>query len=80
MVAAAAFGNVVKQRRDVQYPRPVEAADQLAAERIFVRVFGHREAAQVAQHHQNVLIDGVDVIQIMLHLSDDTPEIQQISP
>ena len=79
MVAAAALGDIVKQRRHVQHPRPLEIGDQLAAERIFVRVLGHREAAQIAQHHQDVLVDRVDVIQVVLHLPDDAPEIQQVA-
>ena len=30
------------------------------------------EAPYIAQHHQDVLINGVDVKQIMLHLPDDS--------
>jgi hypothetical protein len=69
----------MEQRRHVEHPRAFEIAHQLRAERILVRVFGHRETADIAQHHQDVLVDGVDVIQVMLHLPDNAPEIQQIS-
>lgn len=70
----------MKQRGHVQHPRPVEVDDQLAAERVFVRMLGDREAAQIAQHHQNMLIDREHVVQVVLHLPDDAPEIQQITP
>ncbi len=80
MIAAAALGYIVKKRRDVQHPRALEITHQLAAERVFMRVFGHRETAEIAQHHQDVLIDGIDVIQVMLHLPDNAPEVEQITP
>ena len=42
-------------------------------------VLGDEKAAHVAQHHQDVLIDGVDVKQIVLHLPDDSPEDPEIA-
>jgi hypothetical protein len=79
VIAAAALRDVVEQRRDVEHPRALEIADQLAAERIFVRMLGHREAADVAQHHEDVLVDRVHVIQVVLHLADDAAKIQQVA-
>ena len=79
MVAAAALGDVVVERRDVQQPAPLEAAHQLAAERELVRELRHGEAPQVAQHHQDVLVDGVDVEQVVLHLADDAAELGQVA-
>ncbi len=79
MVAAAALGDVVVEGGDVEQPRPLEAAHQLAAQRELVRELGHREAAQVAQHHQDVLVDRVDVEQIVLHLADDAAELGQVA-
>ena len=40
MVAAAALGDVVEQRRDVQQPVALEVAHQLAAQRELVRELG----------------------------------------
>ena len=40
---------------------------------------GDEEAAQVAQHHQDVLVDRVDVEQVVLHLADDAPEHPQVA-
>jgi hypothetical protein len=37
--AAASFGDVVEEGGDVEQPRAIEVADQLAAERIFVAEF-----------------------------------------
>ena len=59
----------------IEQPVPLEAAHQLAAQRKLVRELGHGEAAHVAQHHQDVLVDGVDVEQIVLHLADDAAEL-----
>ena len=44
-----------------------------------MRELRHREAPQVAQHHQDVLVDGVDVEQIVLHLADDAAELGQVA-
>ena len=39
----------------------------------------HGEAAQVAHHHQDVLVDRVDVEQVVLHLADDAAEHRQVA-
>src|ERR671912_606548 len=74
MVAAAPFRNVVKNRGYVKHPGPIEIRHQLAAQRIFMSVLGERKATQIAQYLQDVLIDGVDMKQVVLHLSDDAAE------
>lgn len=79
MIAAAALADVVEQRSHDQHPRPLEVAHQLAAERIFVRVLCHHEAAQVANDHQRVLIHRVDVEQVVLHAADDAPERNEVA-
>ncbi len=61
MIAAAALGNVMEERRDIKQPRLRKIGHQLAAERIFVRMLGHREPAHVAHYHQDVLIDRINV-------------------
>ena len=47
MAAAAALGDVVENRRDVEQPGGVEVGDELAAERVFVRELALGKAAQV---------------------------------
>jgi hypothetical protein len=79
VVAAAALGDVVEQRRQVQQPRLRKVGHQLAAERVFVRMLGHREAAHIAHHHQDVLVHRVDVEQVVLHLADDLAEVGQVA-
>jgi hypothetical protein len=79
MVAASPLGDVVEQRGDIQQPAALEAAHQLAAQRELMRELRHGEAAQVAQHHQDVLVDRVDVIEVVLHLADDAPELRQVA-
>ena len=44
-----------------------------------MRVLRLGEAAQIADHHQDVLVDGVDVEQVVLHLADDAAEHRQIA-
>ena len=80
MIAAAAFGNVMEQSRHIQNPRLLPTRRQLRAKRVFVRVLHNEKAAHIAQHHQNVLVNGVDMKQIVLHLSDDAPEHPEITP
>ena len=43
-------------------------------------MLGNEETAHIAQHHQDVLIHGVDVKQIVLHLPDDATEDPQVTP
>ena len=79
VVAAAALGDVVEEGGDVEHPRPVEGRGELRAERVLVRVLGDQEAAHVAQHHQDVLVDRVDVEQVVLHLADDAAEHPEVA-
>ncbi len=72
MVAAASLCDVVKEGGDIEQPVALEADDEPGHQRVFVRMFAHREAPHVAQHHEDVLIDRVDMEQVVLHLSDDT--------
>ena len=80
MAAATAFGDVVENRRNVEHPRAIKVADQLAAERIFVAELGFREAAQIAQHAQDVLVDRIGVEEVVLHLADDRAKVRQVKP
>jgi hypothetical protein len=45
-----------------------------------VRVVGDEEAAHVAQHHQDVLVHGVDVKQVVLHLANDMAKHPEVAP
>ena len=78
MVAAAALGDVMEQRGKQQQPGLVEIGDQLAAMRVFVGKVAGLETAQIAQHHQDVLIHRVNVEQVVLHLPHDAPERRQV--
>ncbi len=41
--------------------------------------FRHRETSQIAHHHQNVFVHGVDVEQIVLHLPNHAAESRDIA-
>src|SRR5882672_961678 len=80
VVPAAPLRDIVVERSDVEEPASLETADQLGAQRELVRELGHREAAQVPHHHEDVLVHGVDVEQIVLHLADDAAELRKVAP
>jgi hypothetical protein len=79
VVAAAALGDVVEEGGDVEHPGPVEGRGELRAERVLVGVLGDEEPAHVAQHHDDVLVHGVDVEQVVLHLPDDAAEDPEVA-
>ena len=79
MVAAAALGDVVEQPGEVEHFPALEVGDEPRAQRILVRVLRLGEAAQVADHHQDVLVDRVDVEEVVLHLADDAAERRQVA-
>ena len=43
-----------------------------------MRVFDNCESPQVAQHHHDVLVNGVDVEQVVLHAADNLSEHRQV--
>ena len=79
VVAATALGHVVEQRRDVQHVRLVPLQRELRAERVLVGMFRNEEAPHVAQHHDDVLVNRVDVKQVVLHLPHDAAEHPQVA-
>ena len=80
MVAAAALGDVVEHAGEVQDFGSAELAHQPAAQRVLVGHLGHGEATEVANHHENVLVHGVDVEQVVLHLAHDATEGREVAP
>src|SRR5690606_1290700 len=67
------------QGGDVEHPVALELAHQAVAQRVFVNVLEQRETAQVAHHREDVLVDGIDVKQVVLHLPDDVAEGGQVA-
>jgi hypothetical protein len=79
MIAAAAFGDVVEQRGQKQNLLAFELVHQPVREREFVGVLRHRQPAQIAQHHQDMFIDRIDMELVMLHLAGDAAEQRDIA-
>jgi hypothetical protein len=79
VVAAAPLGDVVEERREVEHLDAVELLHELRAERVFVVEARDAEAAQVPDHHEDVLVHGVDVEEVVLHLADDASERGQVA-
>jgi hypothetical protein len=48
VVAAAALGDVVEERRDVEQPGTIKPGAGARAEGLLMREFGHREAPNIA--------------------------------
>ena len=80
VVAPTPFGDVVEQGGHVEDPGLVPASGQLGAKRIFVGVFGDEETPHIAHHHEDVLVHGVDMEQVVLHLPHDMAEHPEIPP
>ena len=78
MVAAASFRNVVKQSGHIQNPGLLPTGCELRAKRVFMRMLDDEKPPHIAQHHQDVLVHGVDMKQIMLHLPHDAPKNPQV--
>ena len=79
VVAAAALGNVVKQRGQIKQFGFVEVRDQPAGEREFVGKLGDGQTPHIAQHGEDVLVDGIDVKQVVLHLPDDPAKRRDVA-
>ena len=79
VIAAAALCDVVVQRRHIQQPLVLEPAHQLTGQGELVGQFRHGEASQVANHHEDVLVDRVDVEEVVLHLADNPAEFRQVA-
>ncbi len=74
VVAAAALGDVVEDRREVGEFRLGQRAEDLRELREFLVVALEREAPEVAHDEQRVRIHRVGVEQVVLHAADDAPE------
>ncbi len=70
----------MEEAGDVEHFGSREVGDQARAQRVFMRMLCLGESAQIAYHHQDVLVDGVDVKQVVLHLADDAAEHRQVAP
>ena len=71
MVPTAALGNVVEQRGQVENFRMLDTLENLDGVGEAFAIPTGRNPPEVADHEQDMLIDGVDVKQIELHASGD---------
>ena len=62
MVAAAAFGDVVKKSGQIEHFGAFEFAHKAAAQRELMSEFRHREAAQITHYLEYMFVDGIHVI------------------
>ncbi len=74
VVAAAALGNVMEQAGQQQQLRLAQARPHFVRDREALVGTAAGEQADVAQDHQRVLVDGVDMEQVELHAPADLGE------
>ena len=80
VITATPFGNVVKQPGNVHQPRFAKLGHHLIGQLMLMHMLLQGKSTQITRHHQNMLIDCVNVKQIMLHLADDFTKSRQIAP
>ena len=56
-----------------------ESSHESAAERVFVRELNHGETTKIPDDHEYVLVNGINVEQVVLHLSHDLAERWQVT-
>ena len=65
--AAVGLADVVEQRSQRQRHRPLHLLDRLGGDRELLRVIAALERVQPPHRVQRVLVDGIDVIDVVLH-------------
>ncbi|CCJ84998.1 hypothetical protein BN133_1375 [Cronobacter dublinensis 582] len=80
VVAAAPFGDIVKQRGDKDKLRVRQTRPELHAERVFRASLFFCEAFEFQQHANGVFIYRVGVKKVELHLPDDMRPLRHIGP
>ena len=76
MVTAASLGDVVQQHRDVKFTPGDHLVNDLRGDWRDIHQVSLLDLEQDTEHDDGVFVDGVDVIHVVLHLRDDTPEIR----
>ena len=80
MVAAAPFGDIVKEGGDKDQLRMRQARPQFHAQRMAATGLFFGEALKLQQHADGVFINGIGVKQIELHLADNMRPLRHIGP
>ena len=61
MIATAPFGNIVVQTSDIHQPRFTQLCHDLIGQLVLMQMLLQGKAAQIAHHHQDVLIDRINM-------------------
>ena len=80
VVPTAAFGDVVKEGSCIKDPRLVPTGCELGAKGVLVGMLHDEKTPHISEHHQDVLIHGVDVKEVVLHLAHDASKDPQVAP
>ena len=80
MIAAAPLGDVVQQHRAVKRAPRLDTVNDVAGDGHFLGELALADAVDDADREDGVLVDGIDVIHVVLHLGHDASEIRHESP
>ena len=80
VIAAAAFGNVVKERCEVRDLGARQGLHDARKIRQLVIESRQGETSQVAHHEQRVRIDRIGVEEVVLHTTDDASKRRDVAP
>ncbi len=76
MITAASFGDIVQQCREVESSARLDRRHDLGRDRQFLFQLAGLDLVQDADRKQRVLVDGIDMVHVVLHLRDDAAEIR----
>jgi hypothetical protein len=76
VITAAPFGDIVQQCREVERAARLDRRHDLGRDRQFLFQLAGLDLVQDADREQRVLVDGIDMVHVVLHLRDDAAEIR----
>jgi len=76
VIAAAALGDIMQQRGNIEHAARGDLADDLCGERVLLGFLALFDAGKQADGADGVLVHRVVMVHIELHLRDDAAEIR----
>ena len=80
MITTPAFGDIVQQHRHIERAPRFDVVHHLRRNRHFFQISTILDPMQNADCENGMLVNGIDMIHVMLHLGDHTTEIRHKAP